>query len=63
MHDDVPDPPCVLHVNGDVEPEPLLGGSDVDHAATFVAYPSGHHLDDVARDEAHRQKHQDADDE
>ena len=62
-HDDVPDPPRVLHGNGDIETEPLFRGSNVDRAAAFVAHPSDHHLDDAAGNEAHRQKHQDGDDE
>ena len=62
--DDVTDPLRVLHVDGFIEPEPSLQSLLIDGAAPAEArHPGGHHVDDVAGDEAHRQEHQEGDDE
>ena len=61
--DEVTDPLRVLHVDGFIEPEPSLQSLLIDGAAPAEGHPGGHHVDDVAGDEAHRKEHQDGDDE
>ena len=61
--DDVTDPLRVLRVDGFIEPEPFLQSLGIDRTAPAEGHPCGHYVDDVAGDEADREKHQDGDDE